>query len=119
MKSFDYLKKFLEEEGYKYEIEGKTIAFKFQGCYFLAMDNNDTFLQIIISVDLGSVPRNDVMEVCNQLNYEYNAIKFIVWEKYIWVSYEFEPTQYTTHEQFESILTMLDTASDELISKFQ
>lgn len=66
----ELMKRFLEEEGFKYEWDEECTTFKFQGLLVNVMfyDNIDNLLSLAITFDTDSLPRYAVLDLCNELN---------------------------------------------------
>ena len=71
----ELMKRFLEEEGFKYEWEEECACFKFQGLNVNALfyDNMEDLLSLAISYDT-ELPRYVVLDLCNELN-QTNVLK--------------------------------------------
>lgn len=119
MSGFDYLKNFLEEEGFRYKLEDDIASFKFQGVPYYTFNNEDNpYLQIIVVCKFKEHSIQDVLRICNDMNKEKFIVKFIARNsETVWASYEFMPNQYTDGADFERIFDMLDKTSDDLINK--
>jgi len=109
MSGLDYLKKFLNDEGYKYTDTENHIGFKYQGTKFAAFRNSDSpFLQVcIIFYDVNDENRYRVLRACNRMNTDKFAIKFTADNDSVWCNYEFKPNDNTTAEEFNDILTYM------------
>lgn len=116
---FDYLKKFFENEGFKYDLKDNVFCtFKIQGVPYIAFNNDAPFLQIIISLSNSEgLSREKLLELCNKMNRDKFVTKFTVNDEgdRIWASYEFVPTEQTTAEDFMVIFKMLDVNTDEFL----
>ena len=49
------------------------------------------------------------------MNDDRFVVKFVAQENSVWCSYEFEPSEHTTSDDFSMALTLLDKSSDELL----
>lgn len=115
MYGYEYLKNFLEEEGYKIKDEEENhFSFKYQGTLYVAFKNDLPFLQIVIMCEASRYDSEKLMRVCNMMNGNKFVIKFVYVPPSVWVSYEFAPNYTTTNEDFQRILDVLNRSSDEL-----
>ena len=66
----ELMKRFLEEEGFKYEWDEEGVSFKFQGLRInvLFYDNMDYLLSLAVSYGVEDLPRYVVLDLCNELN---------------------------------------------------
>ena len=66
----ELMKRFLEEEGFKYEWDEEGASFKFQGLRInvLFYDNIDCLLSLAVSYGVEDLPRYVVLDLCNELN---------------------------------------------------
>ena len=66
----ELMKRFLEEEGFKYEWDEESVSFKFQGLRInvLFYDNMDYLLSLAVSYGVEDLPRYVVLDLCNELN---------------------------------------------------
>lgn len=117
MYGYNYLKNFLQEEGFRLNEESSYISFKFQGSTFIAFKSESPFLQIVMICNTKSYSRSQLLEVCNTMNSDKFVIKFVVSDENVWCSYEFQPTENTKSDEFETALYLIDKASDELFEK--
>ena len=115
MSGFDYFKKFLQDEGFRFNNEESFISFKFQGTSFVAFKNDSSFLQIVLICNAKGKSRSSLLEICNKMNDDRFVVKFVAQEDSVWCSYEFEPSEHTTSDDFSMALTLLDKSSDELL----
>lgn len=119
MAGFNYLLKFLKEEGFKINEEERHFSFKYQGSLYIAFKNESPFLQILLICNTKSFTRSRLLEVCNEMNGDKFVVKFIVMDENVWCSYEFIPTEHTSSDEFELALGFLDKASDEMFEKLR
>ncbi|MDE6742137.1 MAG: YbjN domain-containing protein [Muribaculaceae bacterium] len=118
MYGFEYLKKFLREEGYKIrEEEDDHFTFKFQGTTYVAFKNESPYLQVIVICNTEQFPRQEILEVCNQINKDRYIVKCVAMDGSVWVSYEFLPNETTPGDFYEFVLSELDSDSDLLFKK--
>ena len=118
MYGFEYLKKFLQEEGYKIrEEEDGHFSFKYQGTVYIAFKNESPYLQVIVICNTENVGTDELLRACNEVNKERYVVKCMAMDKSAWVSYECRPNESTTSEDFEGILGQLDNDSDLLFKK--
>ena len=71
----ELMKRFLEEEGFKYEWDEEGACFKFQGLRInvLFYDNIDNLLSLAVSYNTD-LPRYVALDLCNELN-QTNILK--------------------------------------------
>lgn len=119
MYGFEYLKKFLQEEGFRINKEENFFTFKFQGKTYIVFENKGPYLQIVTICDTSRYSLSNLLEICNKLNSEKFILKFIVNRNDVWCSYEFMPTVKTTVGEFESILEFLGRSIDEVFEKLK
>lgn len=117
MYGYEFLKNFLREEGFRMNEEDGVISFKYQGGNYIAFENEGPYLQIVMICNTRSVSTSKLLEICNEMNSGRFIIKFIVNDGNVWCSYEFMPTEETSSDYFDTILTLLDKATDELFEK--
>lgn len=102
--------KFLDEEGFKHEENDNLISFKFKGKTYVAFRNEGKpFLSLSMIYDIQDVPREQLLELCNKMNEGHFVTKYTLDNdsEGIWVSYEFEPNEETTNQEFMRILNLL------------
>ena len=119
MAGFNFLLKFLKDEGFKVNEEDNHFSFKYQGSLYIAFKNDSPFLQIVEICNTKSFTRSKLLEVCNEMNEDKFVVKFIVVGENVWCSYEFIPTEHTSSDEFELALGFLDKASDEMFEKLR
>lgn len=121
MKGFEYLVKFLKEEGFRYDENDSRLSFKVQGNPFYAYKNDSRFLQIVLFLDIEGQNRSKMLELCNSLNQDLFVIKFTVNKdsNRVWCSYEFEPNASTTSDDFMAAFRLLDKYTDEFLEKLK
>lgn len=117
MTGFDYLKKFLQEEGFRFTDDDSFISFKFEGNTFLAFKNDSPYLQVLQLLNVANQSRSKLLEVCNKMNDEKFVIKFTVHDDRVWCSFESKPTDRTTADEFSLMMTLLDRASDDFFEE--
>lgn len=118
MNGYEYLKNFLDVEGYKIKDEEEGhFSFKFQGTIYVAFKNDAPYLQIVVMCNTREFDFEKVLRVCNELNGDKFVTKFVALEKTVWVSYEFMPNYATTNDEFQMILEVLNRNSDELFQR--
>lgn len=87
-------KKWLRENGYKFDVLPFGIGFKHQGGHFLISDNkgDELFFQIImpnIYSPNNASERERAYKICNELTREVKCLKaFVVDENHVWLSTE-------------------------------
>ena len=117
MTGFDYLKNFLQEEGFHFQDEEGYISFKFEMTTFIAFKNDSPYVQIVVVCNAEGYDRTKVLDVCNRMNQEKFVLKFVVQGETVWCSYEFMPSEHTTASDFGMFLSLLNRASDELLGR--
>ena len=106
----ELMKRFLEEEGFKYEFEDDTYYFKFQGVklHCILQESHDTLLYIAASYDTESLPRYVILDLCNELNQTSVLKHFLMEEDTVVVSYEeFMEQPEVSNEELMEILEVL------------
>lgn len=116
MKGFEYVERFLQNEGFRFSKEDNYISFKFEGTTYVTFKNDSNYVEIMLICDTDDIDRLTLLETCNGLNQEKFALKFSVQDNTVWCSYEFIPSEQTSNDDFCAILTMLWKASDELFA---
>ena len=117
MKGYEYLERFLKEEGFRRTDEGNHFSFKFEGNTYIVFKNDSPYLQVLLILRADQYSRNKMLEACNKLNDAKYIIKFTVQESTIWCSYELKPNESTTNDELALIMTLLDKGSDELFEE--
>ena len=107
MAGFEYLKKFFQSENFRYEEEEGILAFT----------NDSPFLQIVIVCNISNKDKTKILEICNELNSDKFVTKFILRGERVWCSYEFNPSEHTSSDEFMAIFSILDKTSDEFLEK--
>lgn len=116
MSGYSYLINFLQSEGYRHEEHETNVSFKFEGVSYFGMRNSDNdYLQIVLICNTKDVDRFKLLEACNAINSQKFAAKLTVTDdsESVWANYEFKPNASTTADDFDSILRLLDHATDE------
>ena len=117
MKGYEYLLRFLHEEGFRKNDEENFFSFKFEGNTYLVYKNDSPYLQVLLLLRANGYDRTKMLEACNKLNDDKFVVKFTVHDDTIWCSYEFKPSNETTNDEFALIFTLLDKGSDELYAE--
>ena len=117
MACFEYLKKFFQSENFRYEEEEGILSFKIQGVNYFAFTNDSPFLQIVIVCNISNKDKTKILEICNELNSDKFVTKFILRGERVWCSYEFNPSEHTSSDEFMAIFSILDKTSDEFLEK--
>lgn len=117
MKGYEYLLRFLNEEGFRKSDEENYFSFKFEGNTYLVFKNDSPYLQVLLLLRADGYDRIQMLEACNKLNDDKFVVKFTVHDATIWCSYEFKPSDETTNDEFAVILMLLDKGSDELYAE--
>lgn len=117
MKGYEYLKNFLIEEGFRHNEEDSFISFNFNGNAFFAYKSDSSFLSIFQICNTGEHSRNELLEKCNEMNDNYTIMKFTVQDERVICKYQFEPSKYTTSDDFVVILSTLDRVSDDFLQE--
>ena len=70
MNAKQLMRRFLEEEGFRYEWDEECVCFKFQGLIVnvLFYDNIDNLLSLAITYDVDDISRYAALNLCNDLN---------------------------------------------------
>ena len=105
----ELMKRFLEEEGFKYEFEDDAYYFKFQGVklHCILLENHEMLLYIAASYDTKNLLRYAVLDLCNELNQTSMLKHFLMDDDTAVVSYEdfIEPD--ISNEELLDILEIL------------
>ena len=117
MKGYEYLLRGLNEEGFRKSDEGNYFSFKYEGNTYIVFKNDSPYLQVLLLLKADGYSRTQMLEACNKLNDDKFVVKFTVHDSVIWCSYEFKPSDETTNDEFDLILTLLDKGSDELFAE--
>lgn len=97
--------------------EDTYFSFKYQGNNYLAFKNEGPYLQIVMICNTKSFAKSRLLEVCNEMNSNKFILKFVLNGDNVWCSYEFKPAEGTSSDDFDTILMLLDKASDEMFEK--
>lgn len=106
----ELMKRFLEEEGFKYEWDEGGGDFKFQGLkvIFSYLDENPTLLQLAVAYDAEDLPRYVVLDLCNELNQSSVLKHYLIDDDTLVVLYEeFMEEPEVTNESVMEILEIL------------
>lgn len=117
MKGYEFLKNFLNEEEFRINEEDSFISFRFDGNTFFSFKNDSSFLSVFQVCNSNGHNKNELLERCNEMNDSYVIIKFTVQEEKVFCKYQFEPSEYTTSDEFVNILSALDRASDDFLQE--
>lgn len=117
MKGYEYLLRFLNDEGFRKSDEENYFSFKFEGNTYIVFKLDSPYLQVVLLLNGESYNRTQMLEACNKLNNDKFIVKFVVRNSIIWCSYEFKPSDETTNEEYALIMTALDKGSDELYAE--
>jgi hypothetical protein len=117
MKGYEYLLNFLREEGFKFNEEDSIISFKFEGNTYVAFKKDSSLLTILQICNADGHSRTELLEKCNEFNENYYIIKFTVHGSNIWCTYEFEPSEHTTSDDFSFCFKLIDKATDEILQE--
>ena len=66
MKGYEYLLRFLNNEGFRKSDEGNYFSFKFEGNTYLVFKNESSFLQILLLLKADGYSRVNMLEACNK-----------------------------------------------------
>lgn len=120
MYGYEYLKKFLEEQNFKYDDEERMYIYNYHGVKYIGWKNEGPFLQLcIVFFNVNDDNRDKCLRICNDLNCKCFVVKTTVVEDSIWCSYEFMPNEAFPLDEFVQIMQLLDRVSDEFLEKFQ
>lgn len=106
----ELMKRFLEEEGFKYEWNEEGGDFKFQGLkvVFSYLDENPTLLQLAVAYDAEDLPRYVSLDLCNELNQSSVLKHYLIDDDTLVVLYEeFMEEPEVTNEAVMEILEIL------------
>ena len=108
MKVKDFMKRFLEEEAFKYEWEADGVTFKYQGLKIIGefYDDRDTFLRLVVAYHAENLPRYVALDMCNELNQSSVLKHYLIDDDTLVVLFEefFEESEVTN----ESVMDVLD-----------
>ena len=120
MYGFEYLKKFLRDEGFRINEKDGSFSFKYNGVNYSVRKEEKKFLDIDLICTTKDNNRSKLLEVCNSLNREKFVLKFSVdSDNDVWCSYEFVPTENTTPDDFDTIFEMMDKGTDEMFARLK
>lgn len=119
MSGYERFKNFLKEDGFKYNEDGTSLAFKYQGFNMLAfMNNGSPYLQLTLILSADGKSADDLVKFCNDRNSERFIVKFTTSDGAVWCNYEFLPNDHTTAKMYELALDTLCTAAHDAIEKY-
>ena len=114
MKGYEFFLRFLKNEGFRTNDEGNYFTFRFQGNTFVVFKHDSRFLQVIQVIKAEGYTRSRLLETCDKLNDDKFVVKCTVHDNnIIWCCYETLPNEYTSSDDFELIMTLLDKSTDE------
>lgn len=119
MFGFNYVQNFLQEEGFRIKDEDGHFSFKYQGSTYVVFKSESNFVQIVMICNTEGFSRSHILEVCNTMNSDKFVVKFVAMENTVWCSYEFKPSAKTSSDDFDTILLLLDRASDEMFENLR
>ena len=106
----ELMKRFLEEEGFKYEWDEEGCDFKFQGLRVISLwaEGNDTLLQLAVSYLVGNLPRYVALDLCNELNQSSVLKHYLIDDDTLVILYEeFMEEPEVTNDSMMEILEIL------------
>lgn len=106
----ELMKRFLEEEGFKYEWDEEGCDFKFQGLRVISLwaEGNDTLLQLAVPYLSGNLPRYVALDLCNELNQSSVLKHYLIDDDTLVVLYEeFMEEPEVTNDSMMEILEIL------------
>lgn len=106
----ELMKRFLEEEGFKYEWDEEGCDFKFQGLRVISLwaEGNDTLLQLAVSYIAGNLPRYVALDLCNELNQSSVLKHYLIDDDTLVILYEeFMEEPEVTNDSMMEILEIL------------
>ena len=120
MYGFEYLKKFLREEGFRVNEKEGSFSFKYNRMIYSVPKEENKYLVINMICSVNNVDRGKLLEVCNSLNRDKFVLKFTVdSDDDVWCGYEFIPSERTTPDDFEDVFQSLDMATDEMFARLK
>ena len=86
----ELMKRFLEEEGFKYEWEDGFCCFKNQGQYVNVVFDNDmkNLLSFAIRYEGGALPRSVLLDICNEFNRRTVLKHYLIYDDSVVVRYD-------------------------------
>ena len=92
MTAKEYMIEFLENEGYRYDVNENSgsVAFKVEGVRYVFINNSgEQLMQIcILFYDVDEDNRFAVLEACNKINSDKAMVKFTADEDTVWANWE-------------------------------
>lgn len=120
MYGYEYFKKFLDEENFRYEDDDNMIIVKYQGVTYVAWKNETVYLQLTESFfDVDSSNYDKCLRVANELNKERFVLKITVLDDSIWCNFEFMPNESYTSSDYIQIMHVMDNNADRFIERMQ
>lgn len=120
MYGYEYFKKFLDEENFRYEENEKMIIVKYQGVIYVAWKNEAVYLQLTMSFfDVDSSNYDKCLRVANELNKERFVLKTTVLDDSVWCNFEFIPNEAYTSSDYIEIMHVMDNNADSFVERMQ
>ena len=120
MKGFEYLMRFLDNEGYRRKDEGEgLLTFKFEGNTYFVFTQDSRYLQVILVLDVDGCSKSQMLEACNVSNNRRFVVKFTVHDTSVWCSYEFKPSDATTNDEYASVMRTLKNSADDFFEQLK
>lgn len=120
MKGYEYFKKFLDEENFRYDEDEDTIICKYQGWKYVGWKNDSPYFQLtVVFFDVDNSNINKCLRAANELNNEIFIIKTTVRGDSVWCNYEFIPNESFDSEFFLQIMHQIVNACDKFNEKMK
>lgn len=120
MKGYEYLLRFLNEQGIRKsdDKEGR-FAFEYGGNRYYVSKEDSPHLKVSLLIETDGYSRTQMLEACDMLNSRQRFVKFTVYDydSLILCSHLSRPSKETNELTLNTILQILDIYSDELIAE--
>lgn len=120
MKGYEYLLRFLNEQGIRIYDEEGLFAFGYEGHIHYVSKEDSPRLKVFLIMEPDGYSRTQRLEAFNKLNSRQLFLKFCTFgESGIQCSYEAEISDETTSAEFSEILTLLADGTTELLAELK
>lgn len=110
----ELMKRFLEEEGFKYEWDEENWVFKFQGLKVILFlnENHETLLSLGVAYGAEEIPRYVALDLCNELNQTSILKHYLIDDDTLVVLFEefIEETEVTNEAVMDILEILVDGA---------
>lgn len=116
MYAYEYYKKFLQNENFRFEETENIIQFRFQGSTYSIFKLKSDILRIVMICNAKEISLDKLLRTCNDMNRKYFLMSFTVDDdKDTWCSFETKESGQTPSNEFLDILKLIDHATDEYL----